>query len=54
MDWETFNAQSTNEKIDMLIMALTARFGTLPTEDEVYAFIFGDKDERQRVWNSHV
>jgi hypothetical protein len=52
MDWETFDAQTTNEKIDMLVMALWKRFGRTPTEPEVMLFIFGNKEDRLAVWNA--
>ena len=35
-----------------LVTALQAKLGRLPTEDEVMAFIYGEKAEREAIWNS--
>lgn len=45
---------SVNIDKDILdvIHHLEKRFGELPTENEVYGFIMGDKEERQKIWNS--
>lgn len=52
MDWDTFDSQPTDDKIEMLVMALNARLGRLPTEAEVMLFIFGNKEDRLTVWNA--
>lgn len=41
-------------KIVMLITALKARLGRLPTEDEVVGFMSGDADEQRRIWNQET
>lgn len=37
--------------MDQLIEELTKQLGRVPTEDEVYTFIYGSKAERTLVWN---
>ena len=52
MDLESLDSKTTSEKIDMLVMALTARLNRLPTESEVMLFIFGTREDREAVWNA--
>lgn len=44
--------QDDDQKIETLVVALIARLGRVPTEAEVMLFIFGDKEDRQTVWNA--
>jgi hypothetical protein len=41
-----------NDNLKRLILSLRARFGRLPTEDEVLDFINGDQERREQIWNS--
>lgn len=43
-----------DERFKLLVMSLQARFGRLPTEDEVIDFINGNEEERQAIWNKEV
>lgn len=43
-----------NRNLKALILSLQARFGRLPTEDEVVGFINGDQEARERIWNSYM
>lgn len=38
-----------NDPLDDLIRKLMAYLGRLPTEDEVYDFIFGSEEKRQEI-----
>ena len=40
--------------ITMVVMALQARFGRLPTEEEVVGFLFGTETQRKDIWNSQT
>ena len=40
--------------ITMVVMALQARFGRLPTEEEVVGFLFGTDTQREDIWNSQA
>lgn len=40
--------------LTMLVGTLAARFGRLPTEDEVVEFINGDQETRDRIWNTEI
>ena len=40
--------------ITMVVMALQARFGRLPTEEEVVGFLFGTDTQRKDIWNSQT
>ena len=37
-----------------VVLALQARFGRLPTEDEVVGFLFGSEEQRNDIWNSQT
>lgn len=37
-----------------VVLALQARFGRLPTEDEVVGFLFGSEKQRNDIWNSQT
>ena len=37
-----------------VVLALQARFGRLPTEDEVVGFLFGTEKQRNDIWNSQT
>ena len=37
-----------------VVLALQARFGRLPTEDEVVGFLFGSEKQRNDIWNSQA
>lgn len=37
-----------------IVMALQARFGQLPTEEEVVGFLFGTDAQRDDIWNSQT
>lgn len=36
------------------VLALQARFGRLPTEEEVVGFLFGTYAQREDIWNSQT
>ena len=40
--------------ITEVVLALQARFGRLPTEQEVIEFLFGSYDRRNEIWNSQT
>ena len=40
-----------DQDMKVLIAGLTDHLGRLPTEEEVYQFIFGDEKQRQEIWN---
>lgn len=40
-----------NRILDMLILALYARLGRPPTEDELVEYINGDATTRQKIWD---
>lgn len=42
-----------DEQFMLLVMSLQARLGRLPTEEEVLDFIQGDKETREKIWNSN-
>jgi len=48
------NMDDMDRKIGIVVDALAKRFGRLPSEDEVYGFVFGDKHARYEIWNSGV
>lgn len=37
-----------------VVLALQARFGRLPTEEEVVGFLFGTDTQRNDIWNSQT
>jgi len=39
------------EMIEQIVNSLAERFGRIPSEDEVTAFIMGDINVRTRIWN---
>lgn len=39
--------------MSLLIAGLERRLGRLPTEEEMHDFIFGDKETREKIWNSN-
>jgi hypothetical protein len=41
---------TNDEMFKLIVLALQAHLGRLPTEDEVVNFIM-DKDSRQSIWN---
>lgn len=43
-----------DEKLKELIVRLTVRLGREPTEQEVWKFIYGDTQDRIKVWNRGV
>ena len=38
--------------LEQVIAGLQARFGRLPTDQEVYRFIWGQPHVRQRIWDN--
>jgi len=40
--------------ITEVVMALQARFGRMPSEDEVIEFLFGTDAQRNDIWNSQT
>ena len=40
--------------ITEVVIALQARFGRLPTEQEVIEFLFGTDKKRNDIWNSQT
>jgi len=43
--------EEADSKLKLFVMALTAKFGRLPTDDEVHGYIFGDSETRKKIWN---
>lgn len=41
----------SEDPLDTLIVALRDRFQRIPTEEEVYGFIYGDDWDRFIIWN---
>lgn len=41
-------------KLEELIVRLTVRLKRVPTEDEVYDFIYGSSEDRLRIWNKGI
>lgn len=42
---------NSETNLQLLILDLYEQFGRMPTEDEVYDFIFGGNDLRMMIWN---
>lgn len=40
-----------DSQLKTLVMALRARLGRLPTEEELLGFIYGDHATREALWN---
>ena len=40
--------------ITEVVIALQARFGRMPTEEEVVGFLFGTDKKRNDIWNSQT
>lgn len=45
---------STQDNLGYVIDQLAERLKRLPTEQEVYDFIMGDKEQRMQIWNAAV
>lgn len=45
--------EDDKDPLEMTILQLQARFGRLPTEKEVYRFIWGSPEERQKIWMNY-
>lgn len=48
-----YKERAKTTSLEMVIMWLEARFGRLPTEEEVLEFINGDEKRRLEIWNQH-
>ena len=44
--------QKIDEGIQVVIQSLKNRFGRWPTEEEIYVFIMGTKEDRAEIWKN--
>lgn len=49
---EKHDPKASSKNLDKIIAQLNDRFGRLPSENEVYRFIRGDANTRQRIWSN--
>lgn len=41
----------TSSALKLITLLLQAKLDRLPTEDELFDFIFGDSETRKKIWN---
>lgn len=49
---EVPDPRAYDNNLEKVILQLNARFGRLPSDNEVYRFIWGGPDTRQRIWDN--
>ncbi len=49
---ESYDPKAYGHTLEEVILQLNARFGRLPSDNEVYRFIWGGPDVRQRIWDN--
>lgn len=51
-DVPEYDPKAYGDSLEQVIRQLQARFGRLPSDNEVYRFIWGDGNARQRIWDN--
>ena len=49
---EEKNPRAYGESLEQVILGLAARFERLPTDKEVYRFVWGTDHDRQWIWTN--
>jgi len=49
---ESYDPKAYGHSLEQVILQLNARFGRLPSDNEVYRFIWGDENVRQKIWDN--
>lgn len=50
---EENDPRAYGKNLEQVILQLQARFGRLPTDNEVYRYIWGPSHTRQWIWDNH-
>lgn len=48
---EVYDPNAYRQSLEQVIAGLQKRFGRLPTDQEVYRFVWGDAASRERIWD---
>lgn len=49
---ESYDPKAYGHTLEQVILQLQARFGRLPSDNEVYRFVWGGEAVRQRIWDN--
>lgn len=49
---EVYDPNAYRQSLEQVIAGLQKRFGRLPTDQEVYRFVWGDPASRERIWDN--